>query len=71
MSECKSCHHQPSGRFDQNGWQCYCKCHDVADAAPDLLEALEELLTVIQSDKFMTVKVDAAYAAIAKAKGKS
>lgn len=41
MKDCKECHHRPSCRFDMNGWECHCECHNVADAAPDMLAALK------------------------------
>jgi len=41
---CPECHHMPSGRFDAAGMQCYCRCHDVADAAPELLGACKALI---------------------------
>ncbi len=44
--ECKECHHSPSGRFDLNSWECYCKCHDIADAAPELLAACEQMIQI-------------------------
>lgn len=34
---CKQCHHAPSGRFDGQGRQCHCDCHDRADVAERLL----------------------------------
>ncbi len=40
---CKECHHMPSGRFDADGMQCFCRCHDLADMAPQLFAALKEL----------------------------
>ena len=36
---CNSCHHWPSSRFDAEGRQCYCQCHDASDFAAELLEA--------------------------------
>lgn len=36
---CPTCHHRPSCRVDEDRGECTCKCHDVADAAPDLLAA--------------------------------
>lgn len=41
---CKDCHHAPSGRTAEYGAACQCSCHDVADAAPALLEALQAML---------------------------
>ncbi len=38
MTTCMECHHAPSGRYTA-GLQCYCPCHDVADASPKLLKA--------------------------------
>lgn len=52
---CQNCHHWPSMRFRENGYECYCKCHDVADAAPALVNILERLT--------------AAYIGLAKAHG--
>ena len=43
VTPCENCHHRPS-----HGNQCYCICHDKADAAPDLYEALDALLSVIR-----------------------
>jgi hypothetical protein len=42
---CKECHHRPSERIEE-GYvaRCYCSCHDVADASPDLLAACEQVL---------------------------
>lgn len=34
---CTECHHRPS-----RGEGCYCRCHDVADAAPALAEACSD-----------------------------
>lgn len=45
---CKDCHHLPSGRIGYNGRQCYCKCHNLADHAPELLEVLEEARAYIR-----------------------
>lgn len=45
MKTCQTCHHRPSERLaDCGGYvaECYCDCHKVADAAPDLLTALRE-----------------------------
>lgn len=36
---CPECHHYPSGRTVEGQGHCFCKCHDVADAAPNLLAA--------------------------------
>jgi hypothetical protein len=44
VKDCKECHHLPSGRFNCAGQQCYCKCHDVADQAPELLSTLNGML---------------------------
>jgi hypothetical protein len=38
--QCPDCHHSPSRRIADHGAECQCKCHDVADAAPELLAAL-------------------------------
>lgn len=51
MKYCRECNHTPSCRFDCHGWQCYCKCHDVADAAPALLEACRAAAHWIQDEK--------------------
>jgi hypothetical protein len=40
---CGECHHALSGRY-ADGLQCYCRCHDVADAASALLEQLERAI---------------------------
>lgn len=37
---CRHCHHAPSGRFDANGFQCHCDCHNMADAAVQFLGEL-------------------------------
>lgn len=37
---CPECHHRPSMR-DGDPAYCHCKCHDVADAAPDLLAVVQ------------------------------
>jgi hypothetical protein len=68
--ECFSCHHYGSERFDRNGWECYCRCHTVADAAPELLAALEGLIANV-GDARLHAETDAAIAAIAKAKGET
>ena len=51
MPFCPECHHYPSERFEEcRPERCYCKCHDVADAAPDLFaacKAAEEFLRLI------------------------
>jgi len=41
---CSECHHLPSERFNSGGVQCYCRCHDVADAGPELLAACKTCL---------------------------
>ena len=83
--KCKECHHLPSCRFDAHGVQCYCECHDVADAGPDLLPIVEEwaltLEGVLQTQRRAPNLTDLVIhnekrlahirAAIAKAKGKS
>lgn len=69
---CRNCGHTPSCRFDLHGWQCYCKCHDVADAAPDLLEACHLALgrPMIDDDKAAyDYTMQVIRNAIAKAKG--
>lgn len=75
---CRDCHHTPSGRIAEYGAACYCKCHDIADAAPDLLAALESLLAVFVEavqlpDPFLEAAQaeHKARAAITKAKGGS
>lgn len=71
---CKDCHHMPSRRNAEYGAACQCKCHDVADAAPDLLAACEEMAEIISEGMTadydsMTESLGRARAAIAKAKG--
>lgn len=72
---CSSCHHLPSCRYDTNGFQCYCKCHDVADAAADLLKALtwyvknDDTNEDDPMNKFWIDGKNAGRAAIAKAEG--
>lgn len=41
---CQECHCRPSCRYDCDGRPCFCKCHDVADAAPELLAACKMVL---------------------------
>lgn len=36
---CKDCHHMPSRRNAEYGAACQCRCHDIADASPELLAA--------------------------------
>lgn len=84
MSVCKECHHRPSERCSQaeNGYsaECYCQCHDVADASPDLLEVCESIAHAVNmqieegNDEWQNVEltpeiVKAVFAAIRKAKG--
>ena len=45
---CPSCHHWASCRFDAEGRQCYCKCHDVADMATELLAACKTMLQSVK-----------------------
>lgn len=83
MPICQECHHNPSGRFNADGEQCYCTCHNVADAAPELLAALEESLALninwsetAEADDLdyyseYRAVIKQARAAIAKAKGQS
>ncbi len=40
---CPECHHRPSGRFDGDGRQCYCTCHDAADTLPAIIETSDKL----------------------------
>jgi len=44
---CHECHDRPSERYSEEGFECYCKCHDEADrryhAFPALVETLEQL----------------------------
>lgn len=47
---CNECHHVPSGRWTDEGRTCYCKCHDVADAAQELLASCKEALDLIASE---------------------
>ena len=47
MNPCPECHHAPSGRtFALWGrcLTCECRCHDVADASPELLVACNKTL---------------------------
>jgi len=44
---CGDCHHAPSGRYAGPA-KCYCRCHDAADAAPDLLAACVEGLRLAE-----------------------
>lgn len=44
---CSSCHHAPSERHALYGCRCNCGCHDVADAAPDLLDAATRALGML------------------------
>lgn len=50
---CDDCHHSPSrggiSNDNPHGLWCYCKCHDLADAAPELLELLR-LSWVVDAD---------------------
>ncbi len=50
MRICDECHHFPSGRVAEYGACCSCKCHDVADAAPDLLAACEAAKKYLEPD---------------------
>ncbi len=43
VEHCEICHHKPSRRMDAELRRCDCKCHDVADAAPQLLAACKEV----------------------------
>ena len=67
---CPECHHAPSGRT----FACGCRCHDVADASPELLEACKEAASFLGSN----VRVESEWSgrveyllahAIAKAEG--
>ncbi len=53
---CPQCHHTPSSRFGDHGQECYCQCHDVADAAPELLAALKEAKETIRTWHDMQVR---------------
>jgi hypothetical protein len=73
-SVCPECHHRPSDRNDPGDFsgpalECFCKCHDVADAAPELLAAcraaLGRLNSLIDTSHFDDVK-EQLHAAIAK-----
>ncbi len=46
---CASCHHKPSERRPEDAYWgvCRCGCHDVADAAPALLNACQGALIVL------------------------
>lgn len=41
---CSDCHHTPSRRIADHGAECCCRCHDVADAAPQMLAACEAVI---------------------------
>ena len=45
---CSDCHHAPSIRCrpDAYGADCHCKCHDVADAGPELLSCLRACVEI-------------------------
>jgi hypothetical protein len=46
---CPSCHHRPAERFSAGfGACCHCKCHDVADAAPELLAACKRAVQIFR-----------------------
>lgn len=75
---CPECHHTPSCRVAEYGAECQCQCHDVADASPDLLAALKDLISsrpTKEPPKEFAVahrnweKFQRARAAIAKAEG--
>ena len=66
---CKECHHQPSGRDTLGVGRCYCKCHDVADAAPELLEACEAWVMFIESNAGCNPPLAFTREAIQKARG--
>jgi hypothetical protein len=69
---CPDCHHPPSRRFDPENYcaQCFCACHDAADAAPALLAACKAMLEAnYMPDSAMTIAV-AARNAIALAEGR-
>lgn len=71
---CATCLHGPSMRYDGTpSGVCQCECHDVADAAPELLAALERIMAEFVPlpevwEGIEDVWEDA-QAAIAKAKG--
>lgn len=44
MKNCPDCRHQLSCRFNQQGVQYHCVCHDLADDAPELWKALAEIV---------------------------
>lgn len=50
---CQECHHTGSCRFNAAGVQCYCHCHDIADAAPELLTACQSALGMIDKHRLM------------------
>lgn len=72
MKICPECHHRPSGRIAEYGAACQCHCHDIADAAPELLAACKEAMeflsngTPIYSGSFVQASI---FNAIAKAEG--
>ena len=50
---CPECHHRPSERMADCGdyhAECYCQCHDVADAAPQLLTACRAMYQLFEDD---------------------
>ena len=72
MNICPECKHRPSMRnglyFEPN--KCLCRCHDVADSAPDLLQSLCDLENILSGkpyDRDEQKLLLAARAAIAKA----
>ena len=68
---CQQCHHRPSVRFVPYGAECTCRCHDIADAAPELLAACELMAGWLkQSGGWDEAMEDnGIYAVVAKAKG--
>lgn len=45
---CPECHHRGSMRAGDPAY-CYCKCHDAADMAPELLAACRETLAQLDA----------------------
>jgi hypothetical protein len=65
---CGECHHVPSGRWSGDyGAECYCNCHDVADAAPALLIACRAAFEVLVAAGVICGELDQLKAAIAEA----
>lgn len=71
---CPECHHTPSGRFAGDyGAKCYCKCHDVADTAPALLDAIQNIIDAWDANDSHGVReeIERSRPVLDKAKGKT